>query len=107
MSRKIQILKLIASLLIGLSISFFYWVGSFVAEQSTLVLRGLKLHPIYLIYYGPLGIVIGIIVFVVIRKSERTFLSVGILLFCVSIAIWWLVGLPSISHFILPSTTTK
>ena len=103
----VQVKKIFASLLIGLSISIFYWVGSFIASQSPMVLRSISLHPIFLKVYGSLGIVIGILFYFIIRKSKRTFLLIGILSFLIAVIVWWLVGLPFVQHLILPPTTIK
>jgi len=103
----IQTKKSLASLLIGLSISILYWVGSFIIAQSQMVLRSLALHPLHFILYGPIGIVLGIIIYFIIRKSNSSFLLVGIILFSFSIISWVLVGLPFVQHLILPPTTFK
>jgi hypothetical protein len=105
-SRK-QILKFISSILIGLSLSIYYWIGIFVVEQPKLVFRSLALHPSHLMFYGPIGIVLGIIIYFCIRKSKRTFVILGCSLIIIAVLVWWLVAMPYIQHMILPPTTVK
>jgi hypothetical protein len=95
-------LKGISSLLIGLSISFYYWIGSFVLSQSKSALRGLNIDPSNLKIYIPLGIVIGAIIFWITKKAIKSFLILAVILFVLSLAMWWLVSSPSIQQHILP-----
>jgi thiol:disulfide interchange protein len=107
MKYKIQVQKIIASLLIGLSLSIYYWLGTFIYEQSQWVLRNIYLNPAFLKLYGPIGVALGIIVFIIIRKSKRTFLIVGVLSFIIALVAWWFIQIPFVEHLILPPTTYK
>ena len=95
-------LKIISSLLIGLSISFYYWVGSFVLSQSQSALRSLDIDSSNLKVYVPLGIVVGAVVFWITKKAIKSFLILAVILFIISLAMWWLVSSPSIQQHILP-----
>jgi hypothetical protein len=94
--------KIVSALLIGISLSFYYWIGSFVLSQSQSVLRNLELDPSNLKVYVPLGVAIGAIIFWFIKTSIKFFLIIGVLLFAISLLLWLLVTSPEIQQYLMP-----
>ena|SRR3972149_5098628 len=99
--------KIISALLIGVSLSFYYWIGSFVLSQSPSVMRNLELDSSNLKVYVPVGIAIGAVVFWIIKKSIKSFLVISIILFIISILLWWLVSSSEIQQYIMPPAILK
>jgi hypothetical protein len=102
-----RILQIISSLLLGLSLSFFYWIGSFVLSQSHSVTRNLELDPSNLKVYIPVGIVIGAVIYWIIKKATKSILLISIVLFVLGVLAWWLVASPEIQQYIMPLPTLK
>lgn len=94
--------KIVSAFLIGISLSFYYWIGSFVLSQSQSVLRNLELDPSNLKVYIPVGIVIGAIIFWFIKTSVKSFLIISIVLFVISLLLWLLVSSPDVQQYLMP-----
>ena len=94
--------KIVSALLIGISFSFYYWIGSFVLSQSQSVLRNLELDPSNLKVYVPLGIAIGAIIFWLIKASVKSFVTISIILFTISLLLWLLVSSPDVQQYLMP-----
>jgi hypothetical protein len=94
--------KIVSGLLIGISLSFYYWIGSFVLTQSQSVVRNLELDPSNLKVYVPLGVAIGAIIFWFIKASVKSFLIIGVVLFVISLLLWLLVSSPDVQQYLMP-----
>ncbi len=94
--------KIVSALLIGISLSFYYWIGSFVLSQSQSVFRNLELDPSNLKVYVPLGIAIGAIIFWLIKTSIKSFLIISVVLFAIALLLWLLVSSPDIQQHLMP-----
>jgi hypothetical protein len=94
--------KIVSALLIGVSLSFYYWIGSFVLSQSQSVLRNLELDPSNLKVYIPLGVAIGAIIFWFIKTSIKSFLIISVVLFALSLLLWLLVSSPDVQQYLMP-----
>ena len=94
--------KMVSALLIGVSLAFYYWIGSFVLSRSQSVLRNLDLDPSNLKIYIPVGIVIGAIIFWLIKTSVKSFLMISVVLFVIALLLWFLVSSPDIQQYIMP-----
>jgi len=100
-------LQLLSSLLLGLSLSIYYWLGSFIISQSASVFRNILLSSEMLKIYMPIGLVVGLIIFVFIKKSTKTFIVISASSLALSVILWWLVTLPVIQQYLLPPATVK
>ena len=107
MLNKPSLMRMASSLLIGMSMSILFWIGSFVARQPRSVFRNFQIAPVNLLVYVPLGIALGFLVYWFIRKSERSFLTIGLTSLGVALFVWWLVSLSSVQQLILPPATVK
>lgn len=94
--------KIVSALLIGISLSFYFWIGSFVLSQSQTVLRNLELDPSNLKVYVPLGVAIGAIIFWFIKTSTKSFLIISVVLFAISLLLWLLVSSPDVQQYLMP-----
>jgi hypothetical protein len=94
--------KIVSALLIGISLSFYYWIGSFVLSQSQSILRNLELDPSNLKVYIPLGVAIGAIIFWFIKTSVKSFLIISLVLFAISLLLWLLVSSPDVQQYLMP-----
>ncbi|SRR5450759_1223339 len=94
--------KIVSALLIGVSLSFYYWIGSFVLSQSQSDLRNLELDPSNLKVYIPLGVAIGAIIFWFIKTSIKSFLIISVVLFALSLLLWLLVSSPHVQQYLMP-----
>jgi len=94
--------KIVSALLIGISLSFYYWIGAFVLSQSQTVLRNLELDPSNLKIYVPLGVAIGAIIFWFIKTSIKSFLIISVVLFAISLLLWLLVSTPDVQQYLMP-----
>jgi hypothetical protein len=94
--------KIVSALLIGISLSFYYWIGAFVLSQSQTVLRNLELDPSNLKVYVPLGVAIGAIIFWFIKTSIKSFLIISVVLFAISLLLWLLVSTPDVQQYLMP-----
>jgi hypothetical protein len=107
MHSKSDFMRITSSLLVGMSISIFYWIGSFVAGQSRSVFRNFQIAPVNLILYIPIGVAVAFGVYWFIRKSEKSFFGIGVVSLVVALFFWWLVSLSAVQQFILPEATVK
>ncbi len=94
--------KIASALLIGLSLSFYYWIGSFVLSRSQSVLRNLEIDPSNLKVYVPLGVAIGAIIFWFIKASVKSFLMISVVLFAISLLLWLLISSPDVQQYLMP-----
>ncbi len=94
--------KIVSALLIGISLSFYYWIGSFVLSQSQSALRNLELDTSNLIVYVPLAVAIGAIIFWFIKTAVKSFLIISVVLFVISLLLWLLVSSPEIQQHLMP-----
>lgn len=94
--------KIVSALLVGLSLSFYYWIGFFVLSQSQSILRNLDLDPSNLKVYIPVGIAIGAVVFWLIKTSVKSFLIISIVMFVLALLLWLLVSSPDVQQYLMP-----
>ena len=100
-------MNILAALMFALAIALTASVTHFIIAQPRSALRWILLYPGYIYETWWLVPPIAIVVFVIIRRSTKAYLTWGVGAYLFSLFYWFIIQVPPLSRLLLPEIQGK